>query len=36
VSVWWTQIGLDAMANEGVEFWPDIHRKVDALRHKRL
>jgi len=36
VSVWWTQIGLDAMANEGVEFWPDIRRKVDALRHKHL
>jgi hypothetical protein len=36
VSVWWTQIGLDAMANEGVEFWPDIRRKVDAFRHKHL
>ena len=36
VSVWWTQIGLDAMANEGVEFWPDIRRKAEALRHKHL
>jgi len=36
VSVWWTQIGLDAMANEGVEFWPDIRRKVDAFRHRHL
>jgi hypothetical protein len=26
-SVWWTQTAWDAMANEAVEFWPDIRRK---------
>jgi len=27
VSVWWVQMGLDTVSNEGVEFWPDIRRK---------
>ena len=28
MSVWWTQILWDAVANEAREFWPDIHRKL--------
>ena len=30
-SVWWTQTAWDAVANEAVEFWPDIRRK---FQHK--
>jgi hypothetical protein len=28
VSVWYTQIGLDAITIEVKEFWPDIHRRL--------
>jgi hypothetical protein len=34
VSVWWTQIGWDAVAYELKEFWPDIHRYFQRRSHK--
>jgi hypothetical protein len=34
LSDWGTQMGLDAFGNELKEFWPDIHRYLQA-RHER-
>ena len=32
MSVWWTQIGWDAVANVAKEFWPDIRRKASKKK----
>ena len=32
VTVWWTQIGLDAISSEVKEFWPDIHRYLEKRK----
>jgi hypothetical protein len=32
ISIWWSQIFYDLLANELKEFWPDLHRKLQ--KHK--
>jgi hypothetical protein len=32
VSIWWTQIGWDALAYEMKEFWPDIHHLISKKK----